>query len=64
MDQLLQGLSGVQCVLDGMIITGKSDDEHLHSFVYCRPLASVAKKCRLCVEVDTDILVTPDSQLP
>jgi hypothetical protein len=31
MDQLLQGLSGVQCVLDGMIITGKSDDEHLHN---------------------------------
>jgi hypothetical protein len=30
MDQILQGLSGVQCVLDDMIITGKSDDEHLH----------------------------------
>jgi hypothetical protein len=29
MDQLLQGLSGVQCVLDDMIITGKSDDEYL-----------------------------------
>jgi hypothetical protein len=29
MDQLLQGLSGVQCVLDGLIITGKSDDELL-----------------------------------
>ena len=29
-DQILQGLSGVQCVLDDMIITGKSDDEHLH----------------------------------
>jgi hypothetical protein len=31
MDQLLQGLSGVQCVLDDMIITGKSDDEHLEN---------------------------------
>jgi hypothetical protein len=31
MDQILQGLSGVQCVLDDMIITGKSDDEHLQN---------------------------------
>jgi hypothetical protein len=31
MDQLLQGLSGVQCVLDDMIITGKSDEEHLQN---------------------------------
>ena len=31
MDQLLQGLSGVQCVLDDMINTGKSDDEHLEN---------------------------------
>jgi hypothetical protein len=30
MDHILQGLSGVQCVLDDMIlvITGKSDDDH------------------------------------
>jgi hypothetical protein len=31
MDQILQGLSGVQCILDDMIITGKSDDEHLQN---------------------------------
>ena len=31
MDQLLQGLSVVQCVLDDMIITGQSDDEHLQN---------------------------------
>jgi hypothetical protein len=31
MDQLVQGLSGVQCVLDDMIITGKSDDQHLQN---------------------------------
>jgi hypothetical protein len=31
MDQILQGLSGVQCVLVDMIITGKSDDEHLQN---------------------------------
>ena len=31
MDQILQGLSGVQCVLDDMIITGKSNDEHLQN---------------------------------
>jgi hypothetical protein len=30
-DQILQGLSGVQCVLADMIITGKSDDEHLQN---------------------------------
>jgi hypothetical protein len=33
-DQILQGLSGVQCVLDDMIITGKSDDEHLQNLEY------------------------------
>jgi hypothetical protein len=27
----MEGLSGVQCVLDDMIITGKSDDEHLQN---------------------------------
>ena len=31
MDHILQGLSGVQCVLADMIITRKSDDEHLQS---------------------------------
>ena len=31
MNQILQGLSGVQCVLDDMIIKGKSDDEHLQN---------------------------------
>ena len=31
MDQLLQGLSDIQCVLDDMIITGKSDDEYLQN---------------------------------
>jgi hypothetical protein len=29
MDQLLQGLSGVQCVLDDMIITGKRSNVQL-----------------------------------
>ena len=29
MDEILQGLDGVQCVLDDMIITEKGDDEHL-----------------------------------
>jgi hypothetical protein len=31
MDQILQGLSGVHCVLDDMIFTGKNDDEHLQN---------------------------------
>jgi hypothetical protein len=31
MDQILQGLSGAQCVLVDMIITGKSDDQHLQN---------------------------------
>jgi hypothetical protein len=30
-DQILQGLSGVHCVLDDMIFTGKNDDEHLQN---------------------------------
>ncbi|KAK3712034.1 hypothetical protein QZH41_000190 [Actinostola sp. cb2023] len=29
MDQVLQGIPGVQCILDDMIITGRSDEEHL-----------------------------------
>ena len=28
-DQVLEGTSGTSCILDGMIITGKNDDEHL-----------------------------------
>ncbi|CAG2213160.1 unnamed protein product [Mytilus edulis] len=28
-DQILQGLTGVQCILDDMVITGKNDREHL-----------------------------------
>jgi type IV secretory pathway VirB4 component len=31
LDQILQGLSGVQYVLDDMIISGKGDDEHLQN---------------------------------
>lgn len=31
MEQVLQGLSGVQCILDDMIITGNSDDNHLEN---------------------------------
>ena len=31
MDQILQGLSGVHCVLDDMIFTEKNDDEHLQN---------------------------------
>jgi len=29
MDQVLQGISGVQCYIDGIIITGKTEQEHL-----------------------------------
>ena len=29
MDQVLQGIPRVQCILDDMIVTGKDDDEHL-----------------------------------
>ena len=29
MDEVLQGIPGVQCILDDMIITGKTDTEHL-----------------------------------
>ena len=28
-DQILQGLEGVQCILDDMIVTGKTEQEHL-----------------------------------
>lgn len=31
MDQVLQGIPGTQCILDDMIITGKSDEEHLEN---------------------------------
>ena len=29
MDQVLQGMSGVQCYLNNIIVTGKNDLEHL-----------------------------------
>ena len=29
MDTVLQGLDGVKCIIDGMIVTGKSEAEHL-----------------------------------
>ena len=29
MDQVLQGIPGMQCILDYMIITKKSDEEHV-----------------------------------
>ncbi|CAB4019155.1 uncharacterized protein K02A2.6-like [Paramuricea clavata] len=29
MDQLLEGTSGISCILDDMIVTGKSDGEHM-----------------------------------
>jgi hypothetical protein len=44
MDEILQGLDGVQCVLDDMIITEKGDDEHLKIlkmyFKGCRTMGS------------------------
>ena len=30
-DTILQGLPGVQCILDDMIVTGRNDDEHIYS---------------------------------
>ena len=30
-DQILQGLKGVYCILDDMVITGKNDKEHLNN---------------------------------
>ncbi|XP_021379798.1 uncharacterized protein K02A2.6-like [Mizuhopecten yessoensis] len=31
MEQVLQGIPGVQCIIDDMIITGRTDDEHLRN---------------------------------
>ena len=31
MDQVLQGIPGVQCILDDMIVSGKTDGEHLEN---------------------------------
>ncbi|XP_052259085.1 uncharacterized protein K02A2.6-like [Dreissena polymorpha] len=38
MDQILQGIPGVQCMLDDMVITGESDNVHLDNLqkVLCR----------------------------
>ena len=32
MDMVLQGILGVKCIIDDMIITGKDDAEHLHNY--------------------------------
>ncbi|GFO37580.1 Pol polyprotein [Plakobranchus ocellatus] len=34
MDQILQGLKGVQCNQDDMIITGKDDHEHIRAVLF------------------------------
>ena len=39
-DQLLQGKPGIQCILDDMIVSGKTDEEHLEN------LESVLKRLR------------------
>ena len=31
MDNILQGLSNVQCYLDDILITGATDQEHIHN---------------------------------
>ena len=31
MEQILQGISGVHCILDDMIVTGQNDPEHLQN---------------------------------
>ena len=31
MDQIFQGLNGVQCHLDDIIVTGKTEEEHMHN---------------------------------
>ena len=28
-EQILQGIDGVQCILDDMVITGENDDKHV-----------------------------------
>ena len=30
-DQILQGIPGIQCILDDMIVSGKTDEEHLEN---------------------------------
>ena len=30
-DQVLQGIPGIQCILDNMIVSGKTDEEHLEN---------------------------------
>ena len=39
-DQILQGIPGIQCILDDMIVSGKTDEEHLEN------LESVLKRLR------------------
>jgi hypothetical protein len=47
-DQILQGLEGVQCILYYMIVTGKTEQEHLKNFDNApfNGRASVAKFCK------------------
>ncbi|CAC5358374.1 unnamed protein product [Mytilus coruscus] len=49
MDTILEGLDGVGCILDDLIITGKSDEEHLKNLesVLKRRLRLEKSKCSL-----------------
>lgn len=46
MDQVLQGLPGIACYIDDILVTGRTDEEHM------RNLEAVFKRLRVWISIE------------
>ena len=51
MDVVMSGLNGVGGILDDLIVTGKTDDEHLHNLEAVAKPAFSAWSCSICYSI-------------